>query len=86
MRFCAFFCDFNAKQSETPPFLPFSSVFSVFWQREGKFPKKTGQGQFIRENPKTIPPAAWAMGRGGSFPRFKQDGAGGAQDSTRKNF
>ena len=86
MRFYSIFCNVNAKRSETPPFSPFSSVFSVFGQWEGKSPEKTGQGQSARENPKTIPPAAWAMGRGGSFPRFKQDGAGGAQDSTRKNF
>ena len=86
MRFYSIFCNFNAKQSETPPFPPFSSVFSVFGQREGKSPEKTGRGQSIRENPKTIPPVAWVTGRGGSFPRFKQDGADSAQDSPKKNF
>ncbi|MEJ5966968.1 hypothetical protein [Flavonifractor porci] len=68
------------------PFPSSPSVFSVFRQREGKSSEKTGRGQSIGKNPKTIPPVAWATGRGGSSPGFQQDVASGAQDSTRKNF
>ena len=38
-----------------PPFPPFPVVFSVFCQRSGKRPKKTGRGLFLCQNPKTIP-------------------------------
>ena len=70
----------------SPPFPPFPSVFSVFGQREGKSPEKTGRGQSIHENPKTIPPAAWATGSGGRATGFRRPAADSAQDSPRKNF